>query len=133
MEFLLVQTVRVAGRARNIVRGVIRSVPERTTARTVTTALDTAGYAPAEAGIPWANHVVRDAARLTDAERPATVPEWDWAELNDDRRRPQRQLNVRIPRTLYTQCEAAAAASGQALRGWVERALEEAAAKGSAQ
>lgn len=35
----------------------------------------------------------------------------------------QRQLNVRIPRKLYGDCEAAASAAGLKLRPWVESVL----------
>ena len=125
MEFIVVQTVRVAGRARHIIRGVIRDVPEHTTGKTVAGVIETAGYAPTEAGILWANHAVRAAEKLPDAERPAgEIPEWTWGELTAAADRPaQRQLNVRIPRKLYGDCEAAAAAAGLKLRPWVESVL----------
>jgi hypothetical protein len=125
MEYIVVQTVRVAGRARHIIRGVIRDVPEHTTARAVAGVIETAGYAPTEAGILWANHAVRAAGKLPDAERPAgEIPEWTWDELTAASDRPaQRQLNVRIPRKLYGECEAAAAAAGVKLRPWVESVL----------
>jgi len=125
MDFVVVQTIRVAGRARHIIRGKISDVPEHTTARAVAAAIETAGYAPTEAGIPWANHAVRAADKLPDAERPAgETPEWTWAELTAAADRPaQRQLNVRIPRKLYGECEAAAATAGLKLRPWVESVL----------
>jgi hypothetical protein len=125
MEFVVVQTIRVAGRARHIIRGIVRDVPEHTIARAVAAAIETAGYAPSEAGIPWANHAVRAADKLPDAERPAgEVPEWTWDELTGAADRPvQRQLNVRIPRKLYGECEAAATAAGLKLRPWVESVL----------
>jgi len=106
MEFIVVQTVRVAGRARHIIRGVIRDVPEHTTARAIADVIETAGYAPTEAGIVWANHAVRAAEKLPDAERPpGDIPEWTWDELTAAADRPaQRQLNVRIPRKLYGEC-----------------------------
>lgn len=125
MEFVVLQTIRVAGRARHIIRGVVSDVPEHTTARSVAAAVESAGYAPAEAGIPWANHVVRAADKVPDAERPpAGCPEWTWDELTAAADRPAlRQLNVRIPRKLYGECEAAAAAAGIKLRPWVETVL----------
>lgn len=125
MEFVVLQTIRVSGRARHIIRGVVSDVPERTTARAVAEAVEAAGYAPAEAGIPWANHVVRAADKVPGAERsPAGCPEWTWDELTAAADRPAlRQLNVRIPRKLYGECEAAAAAAGIKLRPWVEYVL----------
>lgn len=126
MKFVVLQTIRVAGRARHIIRGAVSDVPEHTTARTVAAAIETAGYAPSEAGIPWANHVVRAADKVSNAERPpAGCPEWAWDDLTAAAARPAlRQLNVRISRKLYGECEAAASAAGLKLRPWVESALQ---------
>ena len=124
MEWVVVQNLRVGQATRRIIRGRVTSVPDRTAPSAVMSALDAAGHAPVEAGIAWANHTVKDAARLSGAEEAPRVLTWDWEMLRTAATNPEmRQLNARVPRTLYARCEAAARAEGLPLREWMERTL----------
>lgn len=124
-DFYVLQMLKVAGRTHYILRGRIEDVPTGITAKVVAQAIDAAGQTPHEAGIAWANHTVRTADRAPEID-PGPDP-WarNWETLVAAGAKPVlRQLNVRIPTTLYRDCEGAALAAGLNMRAWVQAALE---------
>lgn len=124
-DFYVLQTLKVAGRTHYILRGLVEDVPAGITAKAVGQALDAAGQAPSEAGIAWANHTVRIADRAPELDPGPEPWAWAWENLLAAGAKPAlRQLNVRIPTTLYRDCEGAALAAGLNMRAWVQAALE---------
>ena len=119
-EYAVVQTIRVGRKNRLVTHARVLDVPDGVTVAEVEEAITEAGRAPAEAGIVWANHIVRDASKVKGAEDAPRVAQWPWKELSKPR---QRQLNVRVPASLYAAVEAASEAAGVPLRQWCEEAI----------
>ena len=131
-NYYVLKTVKVLDKTSMHLVGTVEGVPTGTTNRELVEALDAAGLAPVDEGIPWANHLVRAVDRMSKPPIPTLIPRpvWTWDELIDAASRPVlRQLNVRIPVTLYRDCEAAAMTSGVNLRKWVESVLTDAVSK----
>ena len=124
-DFYVLQMLKVGSRTHYIIRGLVEDVPAGVTAKVVAQTIDAAGQAPNEAGIVWANHTVRIVDRAPETDPGPEPWVWNWERLVAAGAKPVlRQLNVRIPATLYRDCEGAALAGGLNMRAWVQAALE---------
>jgi hypothetical protein len=127
--YYVVKQTKLLDRTRSHLVMTVHDVPSDANLAAVRTAIDAAGLAPAQDGISWGNHVVsiKPGIRGLGEVNGNPKPVYTWGDLLKTATRPVlRQLNVRIPATLYHDCEATALALGMKLRPWVEKALTEA-------
>lgn len=125
-DFVVLQTLKVNRSTRYICRGTVVDAPYGTRPRDVVALIDTAGRAPHDAGIAWANHTCRTAASAPPSEVAPDAWRLTWTALEGEAAKPVlRQLNVRIPQRLYDEVDALARREGVPVRAWVEQALRD--------
>jgi len=125
MRFVIVRSLHVGNRVRNVPKAVIGDVPDGVKAPVVMAQLESAGLAVpfSEEGIPWANHkVIGENSKAFPADIPDGVLVYSWEELAAAAK-AERRVTLRVPVSVYEAVRAAAGSQG--LQAWCVAALAE--------